>query len=206
MDRISVLEYANSLIHAFLVKEQKILIKLLRERVDSSIKVRAGCGGNSHSNMYIENDLLSINDYRNYLWICVKNGEQRHWLTLFFNDVDEKSGNFHTQFGRIQFWRNVDSVTKGRYGVNRKCEENSACWVLDKGNMKDPHRWVDAPNYRPTEIVNDFLRFVRIENKFNEKGENGNGESTEQENGSTDCCIDFSNCINCCANLRKQIK
>ena len=166
---ISTLEYANSLIHAVLIKEQKILIKLLRERVDSAVKVRAGFGSNSRSNIYLENDMLSMNDYRNYLWICVKKGNERHWLTLFYNDVDEKSGNFHTQFGRIQFWKDV------------------------------------VHNYNATEIVNGFLEFINIENKFEQEGESGNNDPTEKEDAYNSSCIDFSNCVNCCMGNRNQL-
>lgn len=194
---ISTLEYANLLIHAVLIKEQKRLIKLLRERVGPEVKVQAGFGSNSHSNIYLENDKLSMNDYRNYLWICIKNGEDRHWLTLFYNDVDEKSGNFHTQFGRIQFWKHVEQNNHLRNGINKKCQMNPTCWVLDEQNMKDPHMWIDSPKYDAKDIANDFLRYVKIKNKLEVIGGEEKNESTKENNNDSNC-IDFSNCVNCC--------
>ena len=47
-----------------------------------------------------------VNDYRCYQWITVRVAEDDvRWITLVYNDQDPATGDTHTQFGRIQFWR-----------------------------------------------------------------------------------------------------
>ena len=157
MTEISTLEYANILIHSTLIKEQKILMKVLTEK---GYKPHVGYGRNCRSNIYLENKNRSVNDYRNYLWISVRIEDERHWLTLFYNDIDENAGNFHTQFGRLQFWRNVTQTDNKRFGLFKKASSGEGGWYLNKNDIHDPHIWIDSPDYDAEEVVNSFINFI----------------------------------------------
>ena len=187
-----------ALIHSTLIKEQKLLMKLLREGLGKEGSVQAFYGGNCHSNVYLENKKTSIKDYRNYMWICVIYHEKRYWLTLFYNDVDEKSGNFHTQFGRIQFWKNIERNLNRRYGINKQSDKDKTLWHYNKKDMYDPFVWIDSPDYKRKEVVQMFINFIKKDNK--EKGVEIN-ESKKQENSNDYNNIIFGKCSNCCCHF-----
>lgn len=69
-----------------------------------------------------------LNDYRNYQWISVKIGEREYLITTHHNNLDTRTGNPHTQYGRIQFWKCAGPNgphTKDEYGIWRFREENT---------------------------------------------------------------------------------
>lgn len=71
-----------------------IVRELRARRPDWAVRVSAG---NSR-----------VNDYRCYRWITVKTPEAgAFWISLVFNDQDGATGNTHSQFGRLQFWRDI---------------------------------------------------------------------------------------------------
>jgi hypothetical protein len=43
-----------------------------------------------------QGELTTKNDYRSYFWIVVEGVKAEYWLTLFYNDIDPKTGNPHT--------------------------------------------------------------------------------------------------------------
>ena len=199
MKTISALEYANFIMHTTLLKEQKKIIralcKVFYEGISKKeISIRGHCGYNGHSNVYLENAKSTINNYSNYIWICVKKKQKSYWITLFYNDVDASSGNMHTQFGRIQFC-DIPIAQKGRNSPNevQKTKKVIKLWIhTDK--YHDPNLWIDSPDYSPRRVAKLFKEWMGDQ----EKGIENADEKREQgeENGFV-----FCPCENCCLML-----
>lgn len=49
----------------------------------------------------------SKNDRRLFVWIPIRDKGTEYLITLFYSEIDKKSGNCHTQIGRIQFVKNI---------------------------------------------------------------------------------------------------
>ena len=108
-----------------------------------------------------------VNDYRCYQWITIRPGDgEAYWITMMFNDQDPYTGNTHTQFGRIQFWR---GIVRGEYesGSGRKTElgphtRDAGGWRFrsDKqwASMPRLHLW--SPEYSTAHVVDLFERFL----------------------------------------------
>ena len=102
------------------------------------------------------------NDYRCYQWITVRVAENDvRWITLVFNDQDPATGNTHSQFGRIQFWRGVDhhNGPKNEAGPHTR---DAGGWRFrsDKqwADMPRLHLW--SPEYSSAFVVDLFETFV----------------------------------------------
>ena len=112
--------------------------------------------------------LTHKNDFRNYVWITVidKADENRQWvIDLFHNDIDggrpmaTNSGNLHSQFGRIQFWK----------GVTKKegcCDSPHELISMDGDDIThkfcgnkgfDPGQAIYDGTYDPKTLVDVFL-------------------------------------------------
>jgi hypothetical protein len=126
------------------------------------------------------------NDRQLYTWICIKKKDTRiYWITMFYNEVDSNTGNFHTQFGRIRFVKGIKKNRKRRCSPNDLLEssENSIALSYHQNRWVDPlcclkdsskeaerkkclnGRWltVDDVNHRPevaSLIAEAFLKFV----------------------------------------------
>ena len=177
MRRISDLEKANAIICSILTQEKKRIFNELRKRSEfQTAKITEHSGRNHHENIYVEQN-QSINDYRNYQWIKIHIGNEIFWITLFYNDIDNKSGNIHTQFGRIQFWKGVTKEgKKGRYSPHHKVEytdPQKTYWRFCGENAKDPQMWIDSPTYSPKRVVDEFVKFSRVKKE---------GELDDKEN------------------------
>ena len=168
MRNISTLELANSIIHSLLVQERRKIIKVLKDKYPEA-KIGTHSGSNKHHNIFLE-EKRSINDYRNYMWISIEIDGKTYWITMFFNDIDENSGNFHTQFGRIQFWSDIKLNKLGRYSPHKKVlltdktstgnVENEK-WIFNIENSEDPRLWIDSPEYTPDGVVRKFENFLK---------------------------------------------
>lgn len=102
------------------------------------------------------------NDYQLYLWIDIKINSSSYWITLFFNDVDKAHGNFHTQIGRIQFWKNIH-YPRGSIGtphVKGSCKK----WLFISENSYDPQLKIGNADYSPQLVVEKFLQFIQGNN------------------------------------------
>lgn len=103
----------------------------------------------------------SINDYSNYVWLEIKVDDgNSYWITLFYNDVDPKSGNFHTQFGRVQFWKIYEkprAVSGPNIKVGRKM------WGFINCNSFDPKIWIDDKTYSIDKLIEKFENYVNEE-------------------------------------------
>ncbi len=88
----------------------------------------------------------SKNDRRLFVWISIVDGGKEYLITLFYNEIDEKSGNCHSQVGRINF---VKDINHSEY-------ISSPNNVLKKGNNKKEqptlvelcsYKWIDPLDY-----------------------------------------------------------
>ena len=130
-----------------------IVAELRRRHPDWSVR-------SSHGNS-------RVNDYRCYQWITIRPGDgEAYWIAMMFNDQDPYTGNTHTQFGRIQFWR---GIVRGEYesGSGRKTElgphtRDAGGWRFrsDKqwASMPRLHLW--SPEYSTAHVVDLFERFL----------------------------------------------
>lgn len=82
-------------------------------------KLKKGCENRfTITNIQLTRGKDKKNDYRNYVWIeVVSNTKRKYWITLFYNDYDQKTLNVHTQFGKIQFWYDIYQTHSGVNGV-----------------------------------------------------------------------------------------
>lgn len=104
---------------------------------------------------------LSSNDYRNFIWIVVTCGERRYWLCMMHENLDLKTGNPHTQYGRINFWRDVH-VNDPRYEATPHVKHEGEwrfSWESAWKKMPVLYIWDDA--YSPEYVVDLFLEFLR---------------------------------------------
>ena len=102
-----------------------------------------------------------VNDYRNYQWITVRIGEKAYWICLMTNDLDSFTGNTHTQYGRIQFWRDINKENGPKNEAGPHTRDHGA-WRFryDKQWKEMPrlHLWDEA--YSSAHVVDLFERFV----------------------------------------------
>ena len=102
-----------------------------------------------------------VNDYRNYQWITVRIDGKAYWICLMANDLDSFTGNTHTQYGRIQFWRGIahQNGPKNEAGPHTR---DHGMWRFryDKQwkGMPRLHLW-DA-EYSSAHVVDLFENFV----------------------------------------------
>ena len=102
------------------------------------------------------------NDYRNYQWIVVTVGDETFFVCMFFNDLDPHTGNTHTQYGRIQFWRGVhhENGPNNEAGPHTRDEGG---WVFRSDKQWDAlprlHFW--SPDYSSARVVDLFEEYLR---------------------------------------------
>ena len=128
-----------------------IVAELRRRRPDWKIRTSRG---NSR-----------VNDYRCYQWITVRIAEDDvRWISMVYNDQDPATGNTHTQFGRIQFWRGIDHHN-GPANEAGPHERDAGGWRFraDKqwADLPRLHLW--SPDYSSARVVDLFLDFVQAE-------------------------------------------
>ncbi|MBQ9727868.1 MAG: hypothetical protein IJV65_10260 [Kiritimatiellae bacterium] len=127
----------------------RIAAELKRRRPDWAVRV-------SHGNS-------RANDYRCYRWIVVETApDDVRWITLFFNDKDPATGNTHTQFGRLQFWRGIER----RNGPENEAgphERDAGGWVFRSDRQWEDlprlHLW--SPEFSAARVADLFEEFVR---------------------------------------------
>ncbi len=102
-----------------------------------------------------------VNDYRNYQWITVRIGEKAYWICLMTNDLDSFTGNTHTQYGRIQFWRGIAHQNGPKNEAGPHTRDHGA-WRFryDKQWKEMPRLHLWDENYSSAHVVDLFERFV----------------------------------------------
>ena len=102
-----------------------------------------------------------VNDYRNYQWITVRIGKKAYWICLMANDLDSFTGNTHTQYGRIQFWRGIAHHNGPKNEAGPHTRDHGA-WRFryDKQWKEMPRLHLWDENYSSVHVVDLFERFV----------------------------------------------
>ena len=144
---IHEVELANCILQAGLKRECERLYQAFREEPYCKGRVR-------HQGKNYRNSSTG-NDYTNYFWLEFNIEGNIYWVTLFYNDIDEKSGNPHTQFGRIQFWK----VNLNEGAVNTPHRKVEGKWEFCKGQASSYSVWMDDENYDPKKVVEAFKKF-----------------------------------------------
>lgn len=104
-----------------------------------------------------------VNDYRNYQWITIRVGDATYWISMVYNDLDESTGNTHTQYGRIQFWRDINKENGPRNEAGPHTKGTDGFWRFraDKqwASMPRLHLWdADYSSSRVMDLFEEFLR------------------------------------------------
>ena len=110
-------------------------------------------------------------DFRNYFWITVidiGDSNEHSSICLSFSDIDNdrdieiNSGNFHTQFGRLQFWRGLNLKDGTCSGPNELLDKNGRDIVLRFCGEKshDPCQAIFDGTYEVKSLVDAFLAFM----------------------------------------------
>ena len=125
-----------------------IVAELRRRHPDWAVRTSHG---NSH-----------VNDYRCYRWITVRVApDDVRWISLVFNDMDPSTGNTHSQFGRIQFWRGIDHQNgpKNEAGPHTR---DAGGWRFrsDKQWSAMPRLHLWSPEYSSAHVVDLFEEFA----------------------------------------------
>lgn len=105
------------------------------------------------------------NDFRCYHWIGIRIDDRIYWITLFYNDINEANGNPRTQFGKIQFWKNVNPWNSKPGSPHATCD--SGHWYFDENNMGKTDLKIYAPDYSTKRVVEEFLTFLEDNNEVN---------------------------------------
>lgn len=160
-DNQYTLDIGFEIIRKCLAREQKNIFNQLEKMLNpDTVKLKE-----PHRTYKRHGIKTKKNDYRDYYWIKVITKSSTYWITLFYNDVDKTSGNFHTQIGRIQFWKGIDTTANSIGSPNRK--DSAGNWSLCLENAGDPKMRIDSPNYNVTELVNLFISFLEDNNESN---------------------------------------
>ncbi len=102
-----------------------------------------------------------VNDYRNYQWITVRIGRKAYWICLMTNDLDSFTGNTHTQYARIQFWRGIAHHNGPKNEAGPHTRDHGA-WRFryDKQWKEMPRLHLWDENYSSAHVVDLFERFI----------------------------------------------
>lgn len=155
-------------------KENSSIISILKDAIKLQLEI---CANNikSELNKYSSVAQFDIrrgrndkNDYRHYIWIVAKtpSPEKEYWLALFYNDLDPKTGNHHTQIGRIQFWKNIENKSPNK---RIKLKNNKKVWTFNTIDCAEPKKGFTLADEDPKTIAKDFIDFVKEDIKSNKK-------------------------------------
>lgn len=103
------------------------------------------------------------NVYRNHVWLSVTADGQEFWITAYFMDVDSRSGNIHSQLGRVQFWRNVRKNSQGAVSSPNRRGPDGRHFMFCPENSFDPGIRLYDEEYSPDKVAEAFVRFLMTE-------------------------------------------
>lgn len=98
-------------------------------------------------------------DRRLYQWVNVKDKKTNDiivFITLYYNEITPDSGNFHTQFGRLQFYTGSNGLHK-YVGETDGFAATKGILKIDFSNTFDPHIFIFDEDYRPSQVVKSFI-------------------------------------------------
>lgn len=100
------------------------------------------------------------NDYRNYVWLSVTVDDVEYWINAFYNDVDKQTGNIHTQFGRIQFCRNLVANRPEKTKSPNRFAPDGKHFMFCPENTYNPNIRLYDEDYSTEKVVEVFLLFI----------------------------------------------
>ena len=106
----------------------------------------------------------NIKNFRNYIWINIEDieNEKFYSINLFYNDINTKSANPRTQFGRFQFWKDV-IVDNKEIPSPHLCMTNKkdiVLYFLDEKSY-NPKQAIYDGTYNLDKLVNEFIKFYK---------------------------------------------
>ncbi len=106
----------------------------------------------------------NIKNFRNYIWINIEDieNEKFYSINLFYNDINTKSANPRTQFGRFQFWKDV-IVDNKEIPSPHLCITNKkdiVLYFLDEKSY-NPKQAIYDGTYNLDKLVNEFIKFYK---------------------------------------------
>lgn len=131
----------------------------IKDELNSKLK-------NQNYNFTIDVRYGNIEKFRDYVWLHIKdeNNQKCYLITLFFNDINDKSSNPRTQFGRIQFWKDViepDEEDKEIPSPHIHVKDNGDILLeFAKSKSYDPEQVIYDGTYDVSKLINDFIDFI----------------------------------------------
>lgn len=129
------------------------LLRVLPERMTVSRVIK----GLNLDSLNVENR----NDYRNYVWITVTDGEEEYWITAIYQDQDLETGNMHHQTGRIQFWHNIRHYSKRWCSTPNDPAGDGRHWVFNYDSAYDPRIKIYDPDFSGEKVAAEFVGFLQ---------------------------------------------
>lgn len=109
------------------------------------------------------------NDFSAYFWIPVFLNDKEYWITLFYNDINEESGNPRTQFGKIQFWKNISHEGSDIGTPHIKQGEK---WLFESANAGEylgKVQRIGDESFNVDSVVDEFIKFIEENEQINIK-------------------------------------
>jgi hypothetical protein len=151
------LEQALEEVRKILFDSLKLIVLELDNAKSNKVIIMQG-----NINKYIRNGFyspnsLSGNDFRDYFWLIVKVGNNKYCLSVIYDDINNDSGNFRRQIGKIQFSK-IISDDENKIGTANFKDENGN-WIFCADNYYNPNIDVDSPNCA-VNTANAFLDYL----------------------------------------------
>jgi len=102
--------------------------------------------------------------YKNYIGVCVKdiNNDDKIWeIALYYNDVD-KNGNCHTQFGKIQFWKDIKNTSPISVHEPVSSKDGDMVVKLCFSKAYNPKQAIYDETYNPKKLIDDFIKWANV--------------------------------------------
>lgn len=129
---------------------RRIMISALTKRKEGrpeleslEIKVRGGQG--------IENE---CNDRRMYMWIACRYKDKEYNINLFHSEIDEYTGNCHTQIGKVMFVKDF---------VKNKSQLNSPNVILSDTDRETPYTYFLSDKNSTVLVFGSYKWFSPLE-------------------------------------------
>ena len=149
---------------SLLLEAKRKLIRALKDLDIEGLTIHER-GGQGQKNRY--------NDRRMVIWIRCEYEGREYWLTLFESEIDRKSGNCHTQYGKIMFVKDLVKNDSPMSSPNKISERDDESVLLrfGSGKWKTPfpfgeREYVTAGDVLENDVLADeiaaaFVRFVK---------------------------------------------
>lgn len=123
---------SNKNVYSRVLDEQVNLLKEARMILLVNLKSRFSLDGltvKTLGGMGKENE---TNDRRMYMWIEVNYKQKEYDINLFKSEIDWRSGNCHSQIGRIMFTKGYIKNKSTTTSTNRILKDDREEWQTDK--------------------------------------------------------------------------